>query len=164
MTRTAPKFVGLNQPDVEPLTGAVLGYINRVAEMDVDIEVDVQADTGTVQQEAFVELLQLVGSSPIYQQQAPLATLIQLSPIPRKRAVLDAIRQAAEAQSASAQQREQATQAAEAAKIAELAARAQLHGATGFAKTLDSLTYAHDTHADIAARAVEAGAESRAAS
>ena len=156
----APKFVGLNQPVAHPVTGAVLGYVNRVAEMDVDIEVDVQADTGTIQQEAFLELLQLVGSSPIYQQQAPLATLIQLSPIPHKRAVLDAIKEAGEAQARAAQEQRQTANAAETAKIAEISARAQLHGATGFAKTLDSLTYAHHTHADVAARGLEAGVAS----
>ena len=157
-----PKFVGLNQPVTHPTTGAVLGYANQVAEMDVDIEIDVQADTGTIQQEAFIELLQLVGSSPIYQQQAPLSTLIQLSPIPHKRAVLDAIKQAGESQARAALQQPQVAQAAEAAKIAEISARAQLHGATGFAKTLDSLTYAHETHADIAARGLEAGVASAA--
>ena len=157
-----PKFVGLNQPVTHPVTGAVLGYNNRVAEMDVDIEIDVQADTGTIQQEAFIELLQLVGSSPIYQQQAPLSTLIQLSPIPHKRAVLDAIKQAGETQARAALEQRQVAQAAEAAKIAEISARAQLHGATGFAKTLDSLTYAHETHADIAARGLEAGVASAA--
>ena len=157
-----PKFVGLNQPISHPVTGAILGYANVVAEMDVDIEIDVQADTGTIQQEAFIELLQLVGSSPIYQQQAPLSTLIQLSPIPHKRAVLDAIKQAGESQARAALQQQQVAQAAEAAKIAEISARAQLHGATGFAKTLDSLTYAHETHADIAARGLEAGVASAA--
>ena len=155
-----PKFVGLNQPVTHPVTGAVLGYENRVAEMDVDIEVDVQADTGTIQQEAFNELLQLVGSSPIYQQQAPLSILIQLSPIPHKRALLDAIKLAGESQAQAAQQQRQVADAAQTAKIAEIAARAQLHGATGFAKTLDSLTYAHETHAEVAARGVEAGATS----
>ena len=155
-----PKFVGLNQPVTHSVTGAVLGYENRVAEMDVDIEVDVQADTGTIQQEAFNELLQLVGSSPIYQQQAPLSILIQLSPIPHKRALLDAIKLAGEAQAQAAQQQRQVADAAQTAKIAEMAARAQLHGATGFAKTLDSLTYAHETHAEVAARGVEAGATS----
>jgi hypothetical protein len=156
----APKFVGLNQPVTHSVTGAVLGYVNRVAEMDVDIEVDVQADTGTIQQEAFIELLQLVGSSPIYQQQAPLSTLIQLSPIPHKRAVLDVIKQAGEMQARATEQQQLVARAAETAKIAEVSARAQLHGATGFAKTLDSLTYAHETHADVAARGLEAGVAS----
>ena len=152
-----PKFVGLNQPVIDPESGSVLGYANLVGEMDVDVEVDVQADTGTIQQEAFIELLQLVGSSPIYQEQAPLTTLIQLSPIPHKRAVLDAIKKAGESHAISARQHEAVAQAAEAAKIGEMAARAQLHGATGFAKTLDSLTYAHQAHAEIAARGLEAG-------
>jgi hypothetical protein len=154
----APKFIELNQPVAHPLTGAILGYANRVAEMDVDIEVDVQADTGTIQQEAFLELLQLVGSSPIYQQQAPLAMLIQLSPIPHKRAVLDAIKEAGSVQQEALRKQQQIAQAAEAARISEISARAELHGATGFAKTLDSLTYAHGTHAGLAARGVEAGA------
>ncbi len=153
----APKFVGLNQPVLDPTTGGLLGYANALATMDVDIEVDVQPDTGTIQQEAFVELLQLVGSSPIYQQQAPLATLIQLSPIPHKRAVLDAIRQAADDQRELELRRRSMAEASEAAKAAETMARAQLHEASGFAKTLDSLTDAHKAHASSATRGLEAG-------
>ena len=156
----APKFVGLNQPITHPTTGAVLGYANRIGEMDVDIEVDVQPDTGTIQQEAFIELLQLVGSSPIYQQQAPLSTLIQLSPIPHKRAVLDAIKQASDFQSDAARQLQQVAQAAGEAKIAELSARTRLHGANGFTKTIDSLNHAHEVHADGVARGFEAGVAS----
>ncbi len=66
--------------------------------MDVDIEVDTQPDTGTIQQEAFTELMQLVGMSPVYQQQISLKQLIQLSPIPHKRSVLDSLAQAEQAQ------------------------------------------------------------------
>ncbi|MGI9170757.1 MAG: hypothetical protein ACR2FH_11400, partial [Caulobacteraceae bacterium] len=76
----APKFVGLNQPIPDGM-GGVLGYKNAVAEMDVDIEIESQADTGTLQQEAFNEIMQLVGASPIYQQQISLKQLIQLSPV-----------------------------------------------------------------------------------
>ncbi len=155
-----PKFIGLNQPVTHPTSGKVLGYANQIGEIDVDIEVDVQADTGTIQQEAFLELLQLVGSSPIYQQQAPLATLIQLSPIPHKRAVLDAIKNAGEQQARALEDQQWVAQATETAKIAEISARAQLHGAAGFAKTLDSLSYAHETHADITAHGLEAGVAS----
>jgi hypothetical protein len=158
----APKFVGLNQPVRHQITGHILGYKNLVAEIDVDIEIDVQADTGTIQQEAFVELLQLVGSSPIYQRQAPLATLIQLSPIPHKRAVLDAIKQAAETIAKTTQQQQELAQGVEAAKIAEMSAKAQLHGATGFARALDSLTYAHEAQANGAIRGLEAGIEAAA--
>jgi hypothetical protein len=84
-----------------------------------------QPDTGTIQQEAFIEPMQLVGSSPIYQQQVPLSTLIQLSPIPHKRSVLDVIKQGAAAQ----QQSDAQAQAEQQAKIGETQARTQLHGA-----------------------------------
>ncbi len=167
----APKFVGLNQPipggpptvGQDPQTGmpklqpGVLGYKNLVAEMDVDIEVDAQPDVGTIQQEAFNELMHLVGTSPIYQQQVPLTTLIQLSPIPHKRSVLDVIKQGEQAQQEAAARQQETAQQAEAAKIAETQARTGLHQATGFAKTLDSLTYAHATHADHVAAGLEKG-------
>ena len=170
----APKFVGLNQPipggpptvRVHPQTGlptlvpGVLGYKNAVAEMDVDIEVDTQPDTGTIQQEVFNELMRLVGMSPLYQQQAPLATLIQLSPIPHKRSVLDMLKQASADMQQQAAQHAQIAQAAETAKIGETQARTQLHGATGFAKTLNALSEAHLAHADHAAAGLEKGIES----
>ncbi len=152
----APRFVGLNQPKGQgPDQGGDQGQPSSLAEIDVDIEVDSQAETGTVQQEAFNELMRLVGSSAAYQQQAPLATLIQLSPIPHKRGLLDTLNQAAQAQSARADQEAQMGQAMAQAKLAELQARtaeiqakAPLHGATGFAKTLDALTYAKSVRAD----------------
>jgi hypothetical protein len=174
----APKFVGLNQPipggpptvGVDPQTGlpqlqpGILGYANLVAEMDVDIEIDTMADIGTVQQEAFNELMRLVASSPAYQQQIPLSTLIQLSPIPHRRSILDQIKQAADTQAEAAAERDQIGQAMAKAKLgevqartAELQAKAPLHGATGFARSLDALTYAHASHADRTAEALQAG-------
>ncbi len=167
----APKFVGLNQPipggqptiGTHPQTGlptlqpGVLGYKNAVAEMDVDIEIDTQADVGNLQQEAFTEIMQLVSASPIYQQQIPLSMLIQLSPIPHKRSVLDVVKQAADQQSQQAAQHAQIAQAAETAKIGETQARTQLHGATGFAKTLNALSEAHAVHNEHAAAGLEKG-------
>lgn len=160
----APKFVGLNQPVRHPLTGEVLGYRNRVAEMDVDIEVDAQPDTGTVQQEAFEELMRLVGMSPVYQQQVPITTLIQLSPIPHKRSVLDVIKQNQEAQAQAQAAHQQLALAAGTAKVqetqakvGETVARTGLHKASAFAKTLDSLAFTHSTLADHTARGLEAG-------
>jgi hypothetical protein len=160
----SPKFVGLNQPieggpptvGLDPDTGlptvraGVLGYKNRVAEMDVDIEVDSQPDIGTIQQEQFLELMRMVGSNPAWREQLPLHMAIQLSTIPHKRSVLDALRQAAEEQAGQAAQAQQVEGQAAAAKIAETRARTGLHGATGFAKTLDAITYAHATHAERA--------------
>ena len=159
----APRFVGLNQTDGASASDAPggpgePGRPNNLAEMDVDIEIDSQAETGTVQQEAFQELMRLVGTSPAYQQQIPLATLIQLSPIPHKRGLLDTLNQAADAQAARAGQEAQMGQAMAEARLAELQARtreiqakAPLHGATGFAKTLDALSYARSVGADPAA-------------
>jgi hypothetical protein len=155
----APKFVGLNMP-VQDGMGNVLGYKNSVAEMDVDIEIDATTDVANIASEQFSEIVELVKISPVYQQQAPLSMLIQLSTIPHKRAILDQIKEAAQQQQAAQAQAQQVAQAAEAAKIAETQARTGLHQATGFAKVTDSLTYAHTAHADTVAGGVEKGIES----
>ena len=170
----APRFVGLNQPvpggpptvGVDPQSGmptlqpGILGYKNAVAEMDVDIEIDTQTDTGSIQQEAFTELMQLVSASPIYQQQITLKQLLQLSPIPHKRAIIDALDQAAQQQAQQAAQSQQSAAAMAEAKINETQAKAQLHGASGFAHALNALTEAHVMHNDHAAGALEAGLNS----
>ncbi len=176
----APKFVGLNQPvpggpptvGADPATGlptlqpGVLGYRNVVAEMDVDIEIEATNDVANIASEQFSELLTLVKMSPVYQQQAPLSMLIQLSTIPHKRGILDQLKQASDQQAQAQAQQQQIAQAAEAAKIGEIQARTQLHGAkaqesgaAGFAKVTDALTYAHATHADHIAAGLEAGVQ-----
>jgi hypothetical protein len=167
----APRFVGLNQPipggpptvTAHPETGmpilqpGVLGYKNLVAEMDVDIEVDTQQDTANIASEQFSELISLVRMSPAYQQQAPLSLLIQLSTIPHKRSILDQIKQAAaQQQQTQAQQQDIAMRHAE-AQLENTQADTQAKAATGFAKSLDSLTYAHAAHADHVAAGLEAG-------
>jgi hypothetical protein len=158
----APKFVGLNQPvaggaasiGVHPVTGLptiqpeVLGFRNKVAEMDVDIEIDTMPDTGTVQAEAFSELLKLVAMSPLYQQQVSLKQLIELSPIPHKRSVLDAISEAQQAQEQRAAAAEQLSQAHAVAAIHKTQAGALKEAATGQASLIDALAYAHGAHAD----------------
>jgi len=166
----APKFVGLNQPvlgppvvGAHPQTGAavlmpnVLGYRNAVAEMDVDIEVDTQPDVGTIQQEAFNEMLDLVKMSPVYQQQVSLKQLIMLSPIPHKRSVIDAIDEASQGQQAAQAAKDQIGRATEAAKIGETQAKAGLHKAAAFAHVSNALTEAHAMHADHAVAGLEAG-------
>ena len=165
-----PKFVGLNQPvmgdptvGVHPQTGQpqlqrnVLGYRNPVAEMDVDIEIDTQQDVGSLQAEAFQDLLELVKINPVYQQQVSVADLIQISPIQHKRAILDVIKQ-------NAAQQDQVNQAATQLKLAhgqaqvqETQAKAGLHEASAFAHSLNALSEAHATHSDRAAAGLEAG-------
>ena len=166
----APRFVGLNQPvqgpmgvGVHPATGlpalmpSVLGYKNAVAEMDVDIEVTTQIEAGTIAQEQFSQLMQMMGANPAWQQQIPLTAMIELSSIPHKRSVLDAIKQAQQqAQQASAQA--QQLQAAHAqAKIDETRASALQKTAQGQASMINALTEAHAMHADHAAAGFAAG-------
>ena len=166
----APRFVGLNQPvqgpmgvGVHPATGlpalmpSVLGYKNAVAEMDVDIEVSTQIEAGTIAQEQFSQLMQMMGANPAWQQQIPLTAMIGLSSIPHKRSVLDAIKQAQQqAQQASAQA--QQLQAAHAqAKIDETRASALQKTAQGQASMINALTEAHAMHADHAAAGFAAG-------
>lgn len=172
----APRFVGLNQPieggpptlGADPETGlpvlqpGVLGYSNRLAEMDIDIEIDAQPDVGTIQQEAFNELMRLVGMSGIYQQQISLRQLIQLSPIPHKRAVLDSLAQAEAAQAKARAAQEAAGQQMAAAKIQEVNARAALHHASGFAHALNAVSEAHAVRGDVAIAGLERGLESGA--
>lgn len=116
----APKFVQLNEPQMgQPQVVAddtgrsmiqptVLGYKNAVAEMDVDIIIDATPDTANVQAEAFQDIVQLVGSNPIYAQQVPFELLLSLSPIPHKKSLRDQIKAAKEeamrAQAAAQQQ------------------------------------------------------------
>ena len=114
-------------------------------------------DTATVQQEAFSELLKLVAMSPVYQQQVSLKQLIQLSPIPHRRSVLDAVAQA-EQEHAQARARAQALQAAHLqARTQEAQAGALERAAGGQAKMIDALTYAHASQADHVARGLESG-------
>ena len=167
----APKFVGINQPipggppvvGVDPATGlpalqpGVLGYRNRVAEMDVDIEIESQTDVANIAGEQFSELLQLVRMSPAYQQQAPLSMLIQLSTIPHKRAILDQIKQAADQQQAERAQQQEIGQAHAQAQIAKTQSEAQRNTAQGTATMLNAISEAHAVHADHAAAGFEAG-------
>jgi len=165
-----PKFVGLNQPvmgdptvGVHPQTGEpqlqrnVLGYKNEIAEMDVDIEIDTQLTAGSLQAEAFQDIVDLVKISPIYQQQITVADLIQLSPIQHKRAILDLIKQNAASQNQQQAVSQQLQFANTQATIEESRAKAGLHTASAFAHALNALSAAHETHSERAAVGLEAG-------
>ena len=117
------------RPIVNPMTGqpvmqeqqAVLGYRNRLAEMDVDIILDTTPDTANVQQEQFQDLMQLVAANPAYAQQVPFEMLLQLSAIPHKKDLVDQIKanreQAMQAQAQQQQEMQQIAKAGAAAKI-----------------------------------------------
>jgi hypothetical protein len=152
----APKFIGLNQPAVHPMTGEVLGYRNAVAEMDVDIEVDTQQDVGNLMAEAFQQIVDLVKLSPGYQQQITLKELIQLSPIQHKRAILDMIDQRAQQQAAQGAQVQQLQAAHAQAQVDKTKSETSRNEAEGTAHMLNALSEAHAVHNDGAAAALEA--------
>jgi hypothetical protein len=153
----APRFVGLNQPQVHPSTAEVLGYSNPLAEMDVDIEIDTQQDVGNLQAEAFSEILDLVKMSPVYQQQISLKQLILLSPIPHKRSVIDAVDQASQAQQQAQAQQQQIGAAHAVAQIDKTKSETARNEAEGTARMLNALSEAHAVHAEHAAAGFEAG-------
>jgi hypothetical protein len=152
----SPKFVGLNQPAVHPMTGQVLGYHNAVAEMDVDIEVDTQQDVGNLMAEAFQQIVDLVKLSPGFQQQITLKELIQLSPIQHKRAILDMIDQRAQQQAAQGAQVQQLQAAHAQAQVDKTKSETSRNEAEGTAHMLNALSEAHAVHNDGAAAALEA--------
>lgn len=129
-----PKLYGQADPEtgapvVDPTTGApklapkVLGYSNPIAEMDVDIILDTTPDMGTLQQEQFTELAQLLASNPAWAATMPMDLMLEISSIPRKRQIIEKVKAARE-EAAQAQQAqvERAQKIAEATAIANVAA------------------------------------------
>jgi len=102
----APRFVGLNMPEpvidpqtgqmqIDPMTGQPVMQSNNPAEMDVDIVIDSTPDTAVIQEEQFQRLAELVQAGmPI-----PPDVLIEASSLPKKKLLLDKLRQAQEQQS-----------------------------------------------------------------
>lgn len=112
----APRFVGLNvpqpvvdpmtgQPQIDPTTGQPVQQVqNSPADIDVDIVIDSTPDTAVIQEEQFQRLAELVQAGmPI-----PPDVLIEASSLPKKRLLLDKLKQA---QEQASQQPNQAMQA-----------------------------------------------------
>lgn len=90
------------QPILDPMTGqpamrptmGVVGYNNRLAEMDVDIILDTVQDTATLAQEVWAELVQLVGQAggleAVYTPAFEL--MIEASPMADKTRVIELIK------------------------------------------------------------------------
>lgn len=92
---TNVRFVGLNQPMMDPMTGQVVVH-NNVAEMFVDIVVEEGADIATLQVEEFQALTDLASKGfPI-----PPDVLIEASSLRSKAKILDKLR-GAEGQAAA---------------------------------------------------------------
>jgi hypothetical protein len=102
----APRFVGLNMPEpvidpqtgmpqIDPMTGQPVMKANSPADMDVDIVIDSTPDTAVIQEEQFQRLAELVQAGmPI-----PPDVLIEASSLPKKKLLLDKLKQAQEQQS-----------------------------------------------------------------
>jgi hypothetical protein len=100
----APKFISLNtpepvmdpqtgQPAIDPMTGQPQMQMHVPAEMDVDIVIDVTPDTAVIQEEQFARLVELKQADPA---SIPMDLLIEASSLPKKRVLLDKMKQAQE--------------------------------------------------------------------
>lgn len=127
----APQYIGINQPQVQnvpaiimdPETGqpavgmrqVVLGYENALAELDVDITLDVVPDTAALADEQFralADLAKLYGPTEV-----PFDDLLEVSSIPNKRALIEKRKARAEQQG---QQGAQAQQVQMAGAVADV--------------------------------------------
>ena len=103
----SPRFVGINipepvvdpmtgQPQIDPATGQPITQVqNNPAEMDVDIVIDSTPDTAVIQEEQFQRLAELAQAG------MPISpdVLIEASSLPKKKQLLDKLKQAQEQQS-----------------------------------------------------------------
>ncbi len=99
----AAKFIQINEPIMgvvmqqvtDPMSGlttvtptpGIVGYNNRIAEMDMDIVVDSVPDTATLAQEQFDTMMKLLSSNPAWAQSVPFGIALELSSIPNKRKI-----------------------------------------------------------------------------
>jgi hypothetical protein len=132
----APQFIGINQPQmgqqlgIDPATGmpaiqqVVLGYDNSLAELDVDIVLDVTDDTATLAAEEFQTLSEL---ARIYgPQEVPFDDILELSSLPDKRKLLEKRKARAEAAQQQGGQGQQMQMVGIRQEIREKAASADL--------------------------------------
>jgi hypothetical protein len=102
----------------------VLGYENALAELDVDIELDVTPDTATLQQEQFQTLAEL---AKMYgPQEVPFDDMLGLSDLPDKRKLIEKRKTRAEQMQQQGGMAQQMQAQAASVEIADKAASAQL--------------------------------------
>jgi hypothetical protein len=139
---------------------SVFGYDNEIAEMDVDIVVDTQPETANIMQEMLQDLIKLVSASPAYAEQVPFEVFLELSPLPRKRQVLDMIKTY---QAGKAQEQGKVQQAQMAAQMEKLAAEVELLKAKAEAAIISSVGVLAKAGAETQATATAADAAATAA-
>jgi hypothetical protein len=131
----APKFIGINQPqmgsqivpgpDGMPQIGqVVLGYDNKLEELDVDIILDVVPDTAALADEQFQALTEL---AKMYgPQEVPFDDLLEVSSIPNKSKLIEKRKQRAEEQAQQGGQGQEMQMQAAQVEIMDKSASAQL--------------------------------------
>ena len=131
----APAFIGINQPVMGQQLGVgpdgmpamqqvVLGYDNKLVELDVDIILDTTPDTATLQAEEFETLSDL---ARIYgPQEVPFDDILELSSLPDKRKLLEKRRARQEQQAQSGGQMQQLQGAVAMQEVREKSASADL--------------------------------------
>jgi hypothetical protein len=139
------------QPQIDPATGqpqmmpgiGVVGMKNRLAEMDMDIILEMTPDTANLQQEVFSDLKELVASGiDVFDPRFEL--MIEMSPLEDKQRILEVLgKKRAEAQQAQAPAQEEQHQLATAAAIADIKdkeAQAEERSARAASLHVDSIT------------------------
>lgn len=124
-------------PQFDPESGeSVFGYDNTIAETDIDIIIDTEPQTANIMQEILQDLIKLVSASPSYAAQVPFELFLELSPIPRKRQLLQKLKEFQTQQSAQQGQMQQQQMAMQ---TAELSAKIEEMHATSISKVISAI-------------------------
>lgn len=143
------------QPVTDPQTGQPVWaqppvIKNELAKMNVDIVIDTVPDTPNLDQEVWQELTHLVGSNPTYANQLSLTDIIKLSPLAKKRELLQSLEQNQQAAQQAQQAKQQLEQQAAQADVADTQASAAHKGALATQVQVETQTDAMKAHAGIA--------------
>jgi hypothetical protein len=162
----SPQFVGINQPvmgqpqvmmgpdGMPTIQPQVLGYKNALAELDVDIELDIVPDTATLQQEQFntlAELAKMYGP-----QEVPFDDMLELSDIPDKRKIIEKRKARQEEAGQQGQIGQQIQMAGARQEIREKAASADLKEAQREKTQAETVKTVVETHNEAIRPHVEA--------
>jgi hypothetical protein len=164
--RGSPEFIGINQPvhgpaqiGMHPQTGMamihkpVLGYKNTLAEMDVDITLDITPHAANVEQEQFQALVDLRRSGvPI----DPML-LIECSSLPNKSQIIEKMQQQQQEQSQQPNPEQQMAMQEGQSKIALNQAGAAHKNALAQLVAIESHNAAHEPVRDMFHAGVQAG-------
>ncbi len=97
----APKFLVMNEVVKDPMTGQPLidprtgqpAMRNVPSEMDIDLVLDVTPDTAVIQEEQWLKMVELQSAQPGF---FPPDVLLEASMLPKKRLLMDKLKQAQE--------------------------------------------------------------------